>query len=187
MRTIDWDKRYREGFYGGATEAHPLLIKFWTAISGRYVADIAMGNGRDALFLSDKGFFVSGIEGSMEAVGMAKKTMTERGLRIWPIFGDAKCLPYRKNAFDCVIVFYFLKREIMGEVVTLLKNGGVLICETFLKRQNDIDRPRNPDYLLDDGELFDYFKGLELLFYEETIEIVGGRKRATARAVGRRR
>jgi hypothetical protein len=55
-----------------------------------------------------------------------------------------------------------------------------------LKRQNNIDRPRNPCFLLDDGELIGYFKGFELLFYEEIIENTGGRRRAVARAAGRK-
>jgi hypothetical protein len=40
---------------------------------------------------------------------------------------------------------------------------------------------------LDDGELIGYFKVLELLFYEEIIENASGKRRAMARAVGRKR
>jgi tellurite methyltransferase len=185
--TTDWDKRYREGFYKGTVEPHRLLEKYWHVISGRYVADIPMGNGRDSLFLSEKGFFVTGIERSIEAIGIAKKTIASRGLHVWPILGDAGRLPYRKASLDCVIMFYFLKREIMDEVAALLKNGGILICETFLKRQNDIDRPRNPDYLLSDGELIKYFNGFEILLYEEIVEYADDRKKAIARAVGRKK
>ena len=186
-KIVDWNRRYREGFYNGATEPHVLLKRFWPTIPGRHVADIAMGNGRDALFLSEKGFFVTGLEGSVEAIKISKETMAQKNLFIWPVLGDAGALPYRKNSFDCVIVFYFLQREAVDEIKALLKKGGILIYETFLKRQNDIDRPRNPAYLLDDGELIGYFKGFELLFYEEIIENSGGKRRAVARAVGRKR
>jgi len=75
----------------------------------------------------------------------------------------------------------------MEDIVDLLNSGGVLIYETFLKRQNAIDRHRNPDFLLEDGELPSYFKNLELLFYEETILEIKGKKRATAKFVGRKR
>jgi hypothetical protein len=75
----------------------------------------------------------------------------------------------------------------MTEIKGLLRPGGVLIYETFLKRQNAIDRHRNPDYLLDDGELFSCFSGLDLLFYEETMGDDGGKKRAVAKYVGRKR
>ena len=75
----------------------------------------------------------------------------------------------------------------MGDIATFLKKGGVVIYETFLKRQNDIDRQRNPEYLLDDGELISFFRGFDLLFYEETLSVTGGRKRAVAKLVGRKR
>lgn len=185
--TIKWNKRYREGFYSGATEPHTLLKKFWPIIPGRHIADIAMGSGRDALFLSKKGFFVTGLESSIEAINITKKTMAKKDLLMWPVLGNAKGLPYKENSFDCILIFYFLQREIVDEVKTLLKKGGILIYETFLKRQNAIDRPRNPDYLLDDGELIGYFKDLELLFYEEIIENADEKKRAIARAVGRKK
>jgi ubiquinone/menaquinone biosynthesis C-methylase UbiE len=183
---VDWDRRYREGFYDGAVEPHETLTKFWQKIPGRYVADIAMGNGRDAMFLAEKGFFVTGLERSTEAISIAKKSMESGGACVWPVLGDAKHLPFRKNSLDGVVVFYFLIRDIMGELSALLKKDGILIYETFLKRQNDIDRQRNQEYLLDDGELIGYFDNFELLFYEETIESAGGKRRARARAVGRK-
>ncbi len=186
-KTVDWNRRYKEGFYSGAIEPHTLLKQFWPTIPGRRVADIAMGNGRDALFLSEKGFFVTGLEGSIEAIKISKETMALKNLFMWPVLGDAKALPYRKNSFDCVIIFYFLQREAIDETKALLKKGGIFIYETYLKRQNDIDRPRNPAHLLDDGELIGYFSGFELLFYEEIIENSGGKKRAVARAVGRKK
>jgi tellurite methyltransferase len=185
-KAADWNRRYREGFYNGAIEPHALLKKFWPIIPGRCVADIAMGNGRDALFLSEKGFFVTGLEGSEEAIRISKETMAQKDLFMWPVLGDASALPYRKNSFDCVIVFYFLQRETVDEIKVLLKKGGIFIYETYLKRQNNIDRPRNPAHLLDDGELIGYFRGFELLFYEEIIENGGSKRRAVARAVGRK-
>jgi tellurite methyltransferase len=186
-KAVDWNKRYREGFYGGATDPHALLTKFWAAIPGRRVADIAMGNGRDALFLSEKGFFVTGLDSSIEAINITRETMAQKKLIVHPVLGDARTLPYREGTFDCVLVFYFLEREIMDEMRGLLKRGGIFIYETFLKRQNNVDRPRNPDYLLDDGELIGYFKGFELMFYEELIENNGSKRRAIAKAVGRKK
>jgi tellurite methyltransferase len=184
---VDWNKRYREGFYNGAIEPHFLITKFWTTIPGRYVADIAMGNGRGATFLSERGFFVTGLESSIEAINITKKTMVQKSFLAYSVLGDARKLPYQKSTFDCILVFYFLEREILNEIRDLLKKGGIFIYETFLKRQNQINRPRNPDYPLDDGELIGHFKGLELLFYEEIIENASGKRRAIARAVGRKR
>jgi tellurite methyltransferase len=184
---VNWDKRYREGFYDGAIEANTLLTKYWQTIRGRRVADIAMGSGGNALFLADKGYFVAGLERSAEAIKIAKKSMAERNLLMWPVLGDAAQLPFRNNSLDGVIIFYFLMRGIIKEVKDLLKKDGILIYETFLKRQNSIDGPRNADYLLDDGELMRHLDGFEILFYEEAILEVAGKRKVVARAVGRKK
>lgn len=187
METVDWDKRYREGFYDDATGPSPLLERFWGIIPRGPVADIAMGNGRNALFLAGKGHRVFGIDRSWEALKIAKETMAENDLYYSLILGEAGNLPLKKESMAGVIVFYFLLRNSMKEVARLLQKKGVLIYETFLKRQNVIDRHRNPDLLLDDGELISYFADLDLLFYEETIQNTERGKRATARFVGRKR
>lgn len=185
---VDWDKRYREGFYNGATEAHPLLQGFWNTIPrGGPVVDIAMGNGRNTLFLARKGYRVFGLDRSSEALKIAGAKMVEKGQGLTLVLGDAGNLPFKAGSMAGVFVFYFLLRNIMEEIVGLLQAGGILIYETFLKRQNAFDRHRNPDFLLDDGELFSCFKSLDLLFYEETISDAEGRKRATVKFVGRKR
>ncbi|MCX5812113.1 MAG: methyltransferase domain-containing protein [Proteobacteria bacterium] len=179
----DWDKRYRDGFYDGAKEPHELLKGFWQAIPRGRVIDIAMGNGRDAAFLAGKGFDVYGIEKSTEAIKIAGQAASNVSI----IYGDAGLLPFKNNSAEGVLVFYFLLRSIMGDIINILKKGGVLVYETFLGRQNDIDRRRNPDFLLDDGELISYFRKFENLFYEETITTSEGKRRAIARFVGRKR
>ena len=184
----DWDKRYREGFYAGAIDAHSFLVKFSPLMPrGKPVIDIAMGQGRDLLFLAEKGFSVYGIERSWEAIKLAGQAAEEEHVELSMVQGNARFLPFKPATAGCVLAFYFLVREIMADLVGLLVPGGLLVYETFLKRQNIVDRPRNPDYLLDDGELPGYFRDLDLLFYEEGIFTVKGKQRALARYAGRKR
>ncbi len=184
----DWDKRYREGFYGEKTEPHDLVRKFAPLIPrGRPVVDIAMGRGRDLMFLARSGFPAYGLERSREAINLATEAAEKDGTAIGAVLADALSLPFRTGSAGAVLVFYFLERKILSALADLLGSGGLLLYQTFLKRQNDIDRPRNPEYLLDDGELLDRFRGLELLFYEEGVFCEGGKQRALARFVGRKK
>lgn len=181
-----WDERYRKGFYAGIIEPHDLVKKFWRLFPGPCVADIAMGIGRDALFLAEKGFRVTGLERSGEAISIAQRSMKEKDLSITIVKGDAANIPFKKESLHGVIVFYFLLREIAPDISGILKKGGILIYETFLKRQNMVDRQRNPEFLLDDGELLRLFPGLEPIFYEETVRTRDEKKRITARLVARK-
>lgn len=183
---IDWDKRYKEGFYDGLLDPHELLVKFFPFIPGRLVIDIAMGNGRDAVFLAERGFKVLGLERSLEAIKRARLLAQERACTLSFVLADAEHLPFREGMADCVMVFYFLSRKILGELPKLLRRGGLLIYETYLKRQNLFGEKRDPEHLLDDGELVSVFEGMEILFYEETITNKDGKRKAVARFVGRR-
>jgi tellurite methyltransferase len=187
LAEVNWDKRYREGFYDGAKEPHSLLKQFWPSITGPRVMDIAMGNGRDLLFLAEKGFIVFGLEQSGEAIkiALAASGRPQQTLRV--VMGNAESLPFKEASADAILVFYFLLRKTMEDLVSTLKRGGLLVYETFLKRQNEIDRRRNPAHLLEDGELISFFRSLEVIFYEEGIFLCDGKKRATARYVGRKR
>ena len=184
----DWDKRYREGFYDEAREAHDLVRKYASLMPrDKPVIDIAMGQGRDLLFLSRAGLRVCGIERSREAIKLARQVSGEEGLEMAVVLGDARFLPFRAGTAGAVLVFHFLEREIMTTLSRLLAPGGLLLYETFLKRQNEIDRARDVRYLLDDGELLAFFRDLELLMYEEGIFDLRGRRRALARYAGRKK
>jgi tellurite methyltransferase len=183
----DWDQRYREGFYDKAPGPHELLRRFQPAMKKGVVIDIAAGSGRDALFLTEKGYTVAGLEKSREAIEVADRRFRASGREASFVAGDAEALPFKEDRAAGVVVFYFLLRSIMPEIVNLLRKDGILIYETFLKRQNVIDRFRNTDYLLGDGELISYFGALDLLFYEETVMSRNGKQKAVARYVGRKK
>jgi tellurite methyltransferase len=183
----DWDKRYREGYYSGVLEPHRLLQEFWHLMPAGLVVDIASGTGRDALFLAEKGFPVCAIDLSNEALRIIRKDAENRGIGVSLIRGDGAALPLCKGTLAGVMVFYFLLRGSLSEIAALPRRGGILMYETFLERQNCIDRMRNPDFLLEDGELLTYFSDYDIFFYEETVSVVEGKKKARAQFVGRKR
>ncbi len=181
--TPDWDDRYRKGFYDGADDPHDLLVRYGHLFTGR-VADIAMGSGRDAMFLASRGLPVTGIERSWEGLRLAREAMAARGYSIGMVQGDAARLPFRSGSFQGVIVFYFLMREIVPDIAAVLDRGGILMYETFLKAGED--HPRNPAFLLDKGELPALFPGFEPIYYDEGFREHKGRVRATAQLVARK-
>ncbi len=184
----DWDRRYRESGSDRSLEAHELVRKYAPLIAlDRPIIDVAAGRGQDLLFLAASGFRVCGLEKSREAIRLARQAADREGLEMSFVLGDALFLPFRDGKAGAVLVFYFLERSIMTRLIGLLAPGGLMLYETFLKKQNEIDRQRDPLYLLDDRELSGYFRDLEPLTYEEGIFDIGGRRRAIARYAGRKK
>jgi len=186
MPPPDWDERYRTGFYDGVKGPHDLLVNFAGLFTGKRVLDIAMGQGADAVYLASRGIGAVGLERSWEAIKLAREAMNARSCPMRIVQADANQLPFKKGSFGGVIVFFFLLREIARDITEMLKPGGILIYETFLKRQNEVDRPRNPAFLLDDGELLGLFPGFTTIFYEEGAHDRAGKKRITAQLVARK-
>ncbi len=183
----DWDKRYREGYYRGVVEPHSLVRQFWHLIPSGPVVDIASGTGRDILFVAERGRRVCAMDLANGALRIAGDVAENSGIEVSLLRGDGAALPLCRGALAGVLVFYFLLRKSMPEIAALPRRGGILMYETFLERQNRLDRTRNPDFLLEDGELLTYFPDYETLFYEETISMVEGKKKARAQFVGRKR
>ncbi|MDP2719664.1 MAG: class I SAM-dependent methyltransferase [Dehalococcoidia bacterium] len=134
------------------------------------ILDIAMGRGRDALYLAKKGFSVEGVDISAEAVGEA----VERSLRAgFPIKGTVadleKGYPIQPETYEVIICFHYLQRSLFPEIKSGLKKGGVVVYETFTLEQRRFGKPRNPDFLLRKGELREVFGDFECLRYREGI------------------
>ncbi len=121
---------------------------------GGMVLDVACGGGRHALFLAERGWRVHAVDRDVTAlaelgqVGNVGEITTEHiDLESGnPTLGD--------GLYDAVIVFNYLHRPLMPAIVSAVRpGGGVLIYETFTVGQAQRGRPRNPDFLLRDGEL----------------------------------
>ena len=124
---------------------------------GGMVLDVASGSGRHALFLAERGWRVHAVDrdvsalaaiGQVGQVGQVGEITVERVdlERGDPSLGD--------GLYDAVIVFNYLHRPLMPKIVNAVRRGGgVLIYETFTVRQAQRGRPRNPDFLLREGEL----------------------------------
>ena len=62
----------------------------------------------------------------------------------------------------------YLHRPLFQNLADALEDNGVLIYETFAQGNERFGRPKNPDYLLQDGELLRAFADpLYILAYEQ--------------------
>jgi SAM-dependent methyltransferase len=79
---------------------------------------------------------------------------------------DASC--------GAILVFRYLHRPLCAEIERVLRPGGLLLYETFTTAQRAFDSgPRNPDFLLEPGELPGLFPGLRAIDYAEKIDPAG--------------
>ena len=183
----EWDERYRQGA-GMPEEPSGLLVENRALLpAGGSALDIAMGSGRNALYLASLGFRVTGVDVSRVAVELCREKAARLGLAVEAIVADLEGYRLPVDAYDLVINFHYLQRSLAGPIVEALKRGGVLVFESFTIDQLQHGYgPKDPAFLMRPGELWEMFAGLEtLLYFEGVVEGDRGPK-AVAQLIGRK-
>lgn len=164
---------------------------FWQAHfirPGARVLDLACGEGRHGLAAAALGATVLGVDRDSEKLATARELASAPGLSVefrevdletsWPAFGE----------FDVVLLFNYLDRARMPDIVACVAPDGVLMMETFLQAQRELGwGPENSEHLLEPGELARLVRPLEVLHGREVLEPVDAERwRAVASVVARR-
>jgi SAM-dependent methyltransferase len=136
------------------------------------VLDLACGDGHNGLFLAALGHTVTLADRSSKALDRAKSTSERWGIPVhrWQVdfeSGDVDPLP--KDHYGAVLVFRYLHRPLFSPIRESVKSGGLLLYETFTTGQSRFGKPRNPDFLLEPGELRGCFGDWYVLYTFEGI------------------
>ena len=131
---------------------------------------MAMGGGRNSVYLASQGFQVEGVDNSQEAIESALKLAREKQIEITARLVDLeKDFFIKEESCDVIICFNFLQRTLIPHIKKGLRPGGVIVYETFIVDQAQFGRPANPDHLLKHNELLDFFREFRCLRYHEGI------------------
>jgi tellurite methyltransferase len=132
--------------------------------------DIAMGSGRNSIFLAKRGFDVVGVDSSEIAVQTGLQFAHQDGVTFTGQVGDLETdYKITENYYELIICFNYLQRSLIPQIKKGLKIGGMIVYETYLVDQIQFGRPQNPDFLLRHNELLDMFRDFRCLRYREGI------------------
>jgi SAM-dependent methyltransferase len=133
---------------------------------GSHVLDLACGAGRHARLFLERGCRVLAVDRDVSALADLRNDPHLEVLEIDLERGSD--YPLAGRLFDAVIVVNYLHRPRLADLVNSVAPGGLLLYETFAAGHERFGRPRNPDFLLEPGELLDAVRGrLRVLAYED--------------------
>lgn len=166
----DWEARYRRPGYWCGDEPVPYLREHLDELPRGTALDLAMGEGRNAVFLAQNGFSVTGIEKSATGISKARARAQEAGVQLNLIEADLEDYTVPTEQFDAVLCFFYLQRDLFPQMEAALKRGGALIMETYTVEQLQFARgPRRREYLLEPNELYQAFRHLRIAHYREVV------------------
>jgi len=164
-----WDKQHADA-RGTDAPASFLRQVFetddWQLLRGRAL-DIACGQGRNSLYLAERGFEVVAMDISAVALDEARKRAELKRLRIDWRQTDLEAVRLDEAAYDLIVNFKYLQRSLIPHIKRAIKSGGHVVFETYLIDQKEHGHPKNPDYLLRHNELLEHFRDFRVLYYRE--------------------
>ncbi|MFN0302926.1 MAG: class I SAM-dependent methyltransferase [Burkholderiales bacterium] len=148
-------------------EVASLWVLRWIGVAGtrRKVLDLACGAGRHARACAQRGYAVTAVDRDANALASLADVP-----RVETLIADLEGAPwpFAPASFDIVIITNYLHRPLFGSISASLREGGLLIYETFMIGNERYGRPSNPAFLLKPGELPAAFAGtLSVVAFEQ--------------------
>jgi len=141
-------------------EPSQFLIRIAGALKPGAALDVAMGQGRNALYLAGKGWDVTGYDLSTKGLRLAGDAARKASLALKTVHASHDEFDYGKERWDLIVETYaFTNLEDAAyrrRVVDSLKKGGVLLIEGF-------GGPKN--------SLLEAFRDMRVLYYEDREDV----------------
>lgn len=164
------------------------------------ILDLACGGGRNGLYLIENKIptvFADAKPSALEQVRqslLVEPYLSNKALAdLWLVDFEKNILandnidnqPLRNKLFAAIIIFRYLHRPLFEQIKQAIVPGGMVIYETFTVDQAQFGRPKNPDFLLNHGELTQIFSDWKILHsFEGIVENSNnGEKQAIAQIV----
>ena len=167
---VKWNRRYQSSEANSETPPKPcsLLVSQSHLLPQSGIAlDLACGLGGNAIFLANKGWNVEALDISEVALGKLSGIAESLYLSINTKLTDIEKHDLPRNYFDCIVVSYFLERELCNAIQAALKPGGLLFYQTFSKDRISNSGPSSDRFLLDYNELLRLFPELLVRYYQD--------------------
>jgi SAM-dependent methyltransferase len=170
-----WNERYGGEDYVYGEAPNELLVDFAARIPPGPVLLLGEGEGRNAVFLAERGHEVTAVDQSAVGLAKAQALAGRRGVAIHTV--EADLADYELGAGWSAIVSVWchlpsgLRRQVHAAIPAALVPGGVFFCVAYTPAQIAFGTggPRDPDMLVTAEDLSRELPGLswEVLREEE--------------------
>jgi SAM-dependent methyltransferase len=155
-------------------QPNTLLIEAVRGRSTGKALDVNMGEGRNAIYLAQQGWQVTGVDYAEQALAFARQRAQQVGVSLTTIEQDLATYSWGTNEWDLIVLCYADEETHLAQVHAALKPGGLLVFENF---HTDVNQARGIKAGQEIGFATDELKnsyaaaGFQILRYEEPIGV----------------
>lgn len=194
-----WNQRYSGSDYVYGTIPNDFLSDSAALIPPGPVLCLADGEGRNGVFLAERGHAVTSVDQSHVGLAKAAQLAATRHVPLQTVVADLADFAIEPDAWSGIVSMFAhlpqpLRRDVHARVVAGLRPGGVLILEAYNPRQANFRTGgpvQQPELLMRIDDLRREFAGLDFVVAHEierdVLEGTGHRGRsAVVQIIGRK-
>lgn len=135
-----WDERYSADDYIYGTAPNEFLEAHYAAIPKGDVLCLGDGEGRNGVFLAERGYRVTAVDASSVGLKKAEKLAAERGVSIQTVHADLATFDLGQRQWAGIVSIFChlpapLRKDLHRRVLAALREGGVYLLESYTPEQ----------------------------------------------------
>ena len=154
-------------------QPNALLVETVKTLKPGTALDADMGEGRNAIYLAQQGWQVTGADVAEKALAYAQSRAAKLGVKITTEVADMAKYDWGTNKWDLIVLSYAGGRDYAARVMRALKPGGLVVLEAFHMDATTKLQVVDGDYrvFFKTNELPNLYQavGLKIVRYEEPI------------------
>lgn len=162
-----WNRILTAGTPQFNTEPNAFLVEMIRGRQPGTALDVGMGQGRNAIYLAQQGWGVTGFDPADQAVAVARMQAAALGLRLATFVQTDDEFEFGTDRWDLIVLSYVRVRPNLDRIRASLRSGGLIVLEAY-HRDATKGGSIGGDVVWDSNELLTAFAGFRILRYEDT-------------------
>jgi 2-polyprenyl-3-methyl-5-hydroxy-6-metoxy-1,4-benzoquinol methylase len=172
IRVVDreaWNHKHAEGEHHFSGRPNRFLVAEAADLAPGRALDVACGSGRNAVWLAEQGWQVSGVDFSDVALASARQLAAKSGVEVEWLEADVLEYVPEPEGFDLVCILYLQlpaeeRRLVLARAAGAVAPGGILVVvgHDFENLERGHGGPQDPRVLFTPGEVAAELPGLHV-------------------------
>jgi SAM-dependent methyltransferase len=169
MDARDWDRRWQGKALHAHGEPSSLVVDTLAELQPGLALDLACGSGRHAVWLAGRGWRVTAVDFSGEALRQARELAAEEGADVDWVEADLLAYEPPAESFDLVLIAYLhvpagQRRRVLAKGAAAVAPGGafLLVGHDLANIGTGAPGPTNPALLYTPADIVPELSGLEV-------------------------